>query len=409
MHGDFSRRTFDPADAYRAVLLQQGRVLLDADFNEQAEITAHHDEVRTRDIVGPQRRPGPDAAATGVAALGPFAIVEPRRTQPAVRRRPLGRRCGSPPGRYYVDGVLVESPEPATGRPRVAAGATSRTCRHRRSPGPPTRRAGPARRRRATRSTSTSGSGTSPPTRTRPCSSPRSAAPTPPPGLADRLAGARCVPVADGRCASRCSDLHAAGPAPPEPRGWPPRWPRPTARRTRARSPRRAATSGWRTSSTGCRCTRAHRRVGTRRDVPVVAGQRQRRGRAARRLDVVDAATDGVAHPRPARPRRGAVLRGRAARRGDQHRPRAARPARASSGRTAPGPLRTRGASSTLSLPVTWLRPAPRRARGAGPGADRAPLGGRRRARHDRPDRRWRAASRSASPPAGGRAPVTTG
>ena len=72
MHGDFSRRTFDSADGYRSVLLQQGRVLLDADLNEQSEITAHHDEVRTRDIVGRSGGPAPTTAEPG-----PFAVVGP--------------------------------------------------------------------------------------------------------------------------------------------------------------------------------------------------------------------------------------------------------------------------------------------------------------------------------------------
>ena len=58
MHADLSRWTFDAGQAYRAVLLQQGRVMLDADVNEQAEITAYHDEARAADLVGPQRRAG---------------------------------------------------------------------------------------------------------------------------------------------------------------------------------------------------------------------------------------------------------------------------------------------------------------------------------------------------------------
>jgi hypothetical protein len=34
MNGDFSRRTFARGKYYRAVLLQQGRIQLDADYNE---------------------------------------------------------------------------------------------------------------------------------------------------------------------------------------------------------------------------------------------------------------------------------------------------------------------------------------------------------------------------------------
>src|SRR4029077_10767081 len=82
MHADLSRRTFDPGDAYRAVLLQQGRVLLDADVNEQAEITEYHDEVRTSDLVGRSGGRAADPSATGVAALGPFAVVGADGTMP---------------------------------------------------------------------------------------------------------------------------------------------------------------------------------------------------------------------------------------------------------------------------------------------------------------------------------------
>ena len=38
MKGDFSRITFDPKKHYSRVLMQQGRVQLDADWNEQAAI-----------------------------------------------------------------------------------------------------------------------------------------------------------------------------------------------------------------------------------------------------------------------------------------------------------------------------------------------------------------------------------
>ena len=41
MKGDFSRDSFDPAKHFTRVPLQQGRVLTDADFNEQAAIQQH--------------------------------------------------------------------------------------------------------------------------------------------------------------------------------------------------------------------------------------------------------------------------------------------------------------------------------------------------------------------------------
>jgi len=39
MKGDFSRNTFRPGSHYSGVLMQQGRVLLDSDWNEQVAIS----------------------------------------------------------------------------------------------------------------------------------------------------------------------------------------------------------------------------------------------------------------------------------------------------------------------------------------------------------------------------------
>lgn len=109
MFGDFSRRTFDSADGYRAVLLQQGRVVLDADVNEQAEITAYHDEVRTRDLVGEHGGPVGDGFAVAGPDGGTSAVWDDLRITE---------------GRYYVDGMLCEcghgpdgKPWPITGQP----------------------------------------------------------------------------------------------------------------------------------------------------------------------------------------------------------------------------------------------------------------------------------------------------
>ncbi len=59
MKGDFSRITFDPADRFTRVLLQQGRVQLDADFNEQTDIFWHHLRALVVDLAGPWFGPGP--------------------------------------------------------------------------------------------------------------------------------------------------------------------------------------------------------------------------------------------------------------------------------------------------------------------------------------------------------------
>ncbi len=106
MGADISRSTFDPDLACRSVLMQQGRVLLDADWNEQTRIAAHHDEVRANDIIGVE---GGQASPDGP---GPFAIVTLDDAQP-----PAGvswDKLAITPGRYYIDGVLAEAlPQPS--------------------------------------------------------------------------------------------------------------------------------------------------------------------------------------------------------------------------------------------------------------------------------------------------------
>ena len=53
MKGDFSRDTFDPTDHYAGVLKQQGKVDLDADWNEEHAIRQYIEETTTADVVGP--------------------------------------------------------------------------------------------------------------------------------------------------------------------------------------------------------------------------------------------------------------------------------------------------------------------------------------------------------------------
>jgi hypothetical protein len=94
MHADLSRVTFRPGRQYSMVLAQQGRVQLDADLNEQAEI--HNSRIRTLlvDLIGPDGGPRNDAG---------FAIT------PASDDLIIGE------GRYYVDGILVDATRPALG------------------------------------------------------------------------------------------------------------------------------------------------------------------------------------------------------------------------------------------------------------------------------------------------------
>jgi len=57
MRGDYSRLRFRPRDHYSGVRLQQGRVQLDADWNEQIDIDAYRDEQTALDVIGPSGFP----------------------------------------------------------------------------------------------------------------------------------------------------------------------------------------------------------------------------------------------------------------------------------------------------------------------------------------------------------------
>ncbi len=69
MKGDFSRQTFDPDKAYTRVLRQQGRVDLDADWNEQQAILNHLNRTTRTDIIGPAGAPI-DAAGFAIELSG---------------------------------------------------------------------------------------------------------------------------------------------------------------------------------------------------------------------------------------------------------------------------------------------------------------------------------------------------
>ena len=73
MRGDFSRVTFRPENHFSGVLLQQGRVQLDAEFNEHVDIEAYRDRATARDVIGRAGAPqdgGGFAISVGSVLLG---------------------------------------------------------------------------------------------------------------------------------------------------------------------------------------------------------------------------------------------------------------------------------------------------------------------------------------------------
>ena len=91
MKGDFSKDTFNAKKHFRDVLMQQGRVLLGSDWNEQADITAHRIETGTEDIIGDAGAPMQHAG---------FAITP---------GGALPTNINISAGRFYVDGILCEN------------------------------------------------------------------------------------------------------------------------------------------------------------------------------------------------------------------------------------------------------------------------------------------------------------
>lgn len=59
LQGDFSRFPFDRKKRYSAVHMQQGRVQLDSDWNEQADILEDRIRTGTADLIGPSGSPAP--------------------------------------------------------------------------------------------------------------------------------------------------------------------------------------------------------------------------------------------------------------------------------------------------------------------------------------------------------------
>ncbi|WP_263381649.1 FlxA-like family protein [Granulicella arctica] len=90
MKDDFTRDTFDPSKHFSRVLMQQGRVTLDADHNEQTDILLHLLRTLTRDLLGPYAAP---------SAEGGFKLTA------------NGAALTISAGRMYVDGILVENDE----------------------------------------------------------------------------------------------------------------------------------------------------------------------------------------------------------------------------------------------------------------------------------------------------------
>jgi hypothetical protein len=89
--GDFTRDTFDKTKHFSRVLMQQGRVQLDADWNEQAAIMLHYLRALAADVIG-----------THGGTSNSFLIEE------RLGSMTLSHDFAIHDGHYYVDGILCE-------------------------------------------------------------------------------------------------------------------------------------------------------------------------------------------------------------------------------------------------------------------------------------------------------------
>ncbi|MDI3560171.1 DUF6519 domain-containing protein [Bradyrhizobium sp. Arg816] len=90
MKGDFTRDSFNAAKQFSRVLMQQGRVTLDADVNEQTAILLRTIRLLARDLIGPFATPR-DGGGFKLMPGGDGGFIISA-------------------GRYWVDGILVENP-----------------------------------------------------------------------------------------------------------------------------------------------------------------------------------------------------------------------------------------------------------------------------------------------------------
>jgi len=98
MSGDYSRVRFDPRIDLSGVLMQQGRVQLDSDWNEWVAVLDRRLRAESVDTFGVHITPG----ITGVAVVSP-------QTPDAFKIEAAGGNISIGCGRMYVDGLLAEN------------------------------------------------------------------------------------------------------------------------------------------------------------------------------------------------------------------------------------------------------------------------------------------------------------
>jgi hypothetical protein len=112
MKADLTRNTFDPQKRFLRVLMQQGRVQLDADFNEQVSILLHYMKALATDLIGPHGGPEDGCGFKIISSQTDLPDDLPEEEKELLKRQ-LGKLDSGDflisKGRYYVDGMLCEN------------------------------------------------------------------------------------------------------------------------------------------------------------------------------------------------------------------------------------------------------------------------------------------------------------
>lgn len=112
MKGDFTRNTFNSEKHFSRVLMQQGRVQLDADWNEMVEMQLHFLRTLATDLIGRHGGPGDAFKLLGVNGnSNPYTLNIQK-------------------GHYYVDGILCEYDDTLDSPPQLTISTSELFQRH---------------------------------------------------------------------------------------------------------------------------------------------------------------------------------------------------------------------------------------------------------------------------------------
>ncbi|MEM1280081.1 MAG: DUF6519 domain-containing protein [Cyanobacteria bacterium P01_H01_bin.152] len=111
--GDFTRDTHNPSKQFLRVFMQQGRVQLDADWNEQSAILLHYLQSLATDLIGPYGGP---AENCGFEMISRSSLEEADAESELLKRFDELEASDTPnflmsPGHYYVQGKLCHNPD----------------------------------------------------------------------------------------------------------------------------------------------------------------------------------------------------------------------------------------------------------------------------------------------------------